>query len=100
MFGAFGAFGAEHQAAATASGSAGAPARRWDRIEITRIGGLAGPSGPFRVPCSALHISGVSDIVAILASDPVRSSAHVPELPFRGAGSKEGLRRALLEVRR
>ena len=55
--------------------------------EITRIGGLVGLSGPFRVPCLPLRTCGVPAFVLIPASIPVRPSAHVLELPFYGAGS-------------
>ena len=46
---------AEPQAVATASGGVRASARQWDRARITRIGGLAGLSGPSGVPCALLR---------------------------------------------
>ena len=82
-----GVSGAEHQAAATASGGMSAPARRWDGAETTRIGGPAGPSGSFRGPRPLLRTSGVPASVPVPASGPARPSAHVPGLPFHGAGS-------------
>ena len=79
--------GAGHQAAAGAPGSVRAPVRRWNIARITRIGGSAGSSGPFRVPCRSLRTSGVLTLVSAPASLPARSSVHVPELTFYGAGS-------------
>ena len=55
--------------------------------EITRIGGLVGLSGPFRVPCLPLRTCGVPAFVLIPASSPARPSAHVLEHPFYGADS-------------
>ena len=79
--------GIEPQAVATASGGVRAPARQWDMARIVPIGGLAGLSGPSRVPCLPLRTCGVPALVSIPASSPARPSAHVLEPPFYGADS-------------